>query len=82
MKNEMIGYIFGGIALIACCFLLTSLIVGGSLGLLGIYFKDNRLIILGVIVILVLVISIIISKRKDLKNILGGKNGTGDRKGR
>lgn len=51
-KKETMGLILAVVALISCCLLLLTILAGGTLSFLGSYFKNNWLIILGIIIII------------------------------
>ena len=52
------------IAALAICCLLPLLILGGSFGFLGIYFKNYFLIIIGLVIVLSLIFLIMLKKGK------------------
>jgi len=66
MKKEIIGYGLAVIALIGCCLLLSTLLVGGTLAFLGSYLKQKWLSFVGLAILIFAVISVIIYKKRKL----------------
>ena len=57
-----------GVAMIGCCLVLSLTLAGSFLTVLGVFFKNNLTLILGIIVIVVVSASYIIHKEKVIFN--------------
>ncbi len=63
-KKEIVGYKLAVIAIVACCLLLTTVLVGGILVAVGSYLRSILLLILGIVIVAVAVSYFMATKRK------------------
>lgn len=63
-KKEKWGYIAAVVALMGCCLLLTTILTGGGLAIIGVHLKQKWVIILGIVILIAGLSSVFIRRKR------------------